>query len=44
MDEGKNYKFSVDPGERYKFSINQCESHVSTGLDTISLSTDLRDP
>jgi hypothetical protein len=41
--ERKNHKFSVDPGARYKFSINQCESHVRSGLDTISLSIDSRD-
>ena len=43
MDEGKNRKFSTNAGERYMFSINQSESHVSSGLDTISLSIDSTD-
>jgi hypothetical protein len=42
-DEGKTHRFRIDPGERYKFRINQCESHVRSGLDTISLSIDARD-
>ena len=43
MDEGKNHKFGTNRGERYKFSIDKCESHVRSGLDTISLSIDSRD-
>ena len=34
---------SRDDYERYKFSINQCESHVKSGLDKISLNVNIRD-
>ena len=43
MYGGKNQKFSTNAGERYTFSINQFESHVRSGLDTISLNIDSRD-
>ena len=32
-----------DDYERYKLSINQCESHVKSGLDKISLNVNIRD-
>jgi hypothetical protein len=34
---------SRDDYERYKYSINQCESHVKSDLDTISLNVNTRD-
>jgi hypothetical protein len=43
MDEKKIHEFGTNRGECYKFSINHCESHVKSGLDTISLSIDSRD-
>jgi hypothetical protein len=39
---GCNITCRDDCGE-YKFSINQCESHVKSDLDTISLNVDTRD-
>jgi len=32
-----------DDYKEYKFNINQCESHVKSDLDTISLNVDTRD-
>ena len=33
----------MDEYESHRFSVNQCESHVKSDLDTISLSIDSRD-
>ena len=34
---------SIDEYETYRFNVNQCESHVKSDLDTISLNIDSRD-
>ena len=39
---GCNLNFR-DDYEKYKFSINQCESHVKSDLDTMSLNVNTRD-
>jgi hypothetical protein len=39
-DQSESYQFSLNTDERYKFSINQCENHVRSGMDTVSLSID----
>jgi hypothetical protein len=33
----------MDEYESHRFSVNQCESHMKSDLDTISLSIDSRD-